>query len=93
LFLARHDRDVQSLLEQAANPDPAAIELLAHTLKGAAGNIGAREVGQLAASLFQDCRTGNNDLGAASRHLANTLAKLLATLQAVLGDAADETEN
>lgn len=93
LFLARHDRDVQSLLEQAANPDPAAIELLAHTLKGAAGNIGAREVGQLAASLFQDCRTGNNDLGAASRHLANTLAKLLATLQAVLGDATDETEN
>ncbi len=41
--------------------DPQAAERMAHTLKGVAGNIGAKQVQQVAARLEQACQTDNKN--------------------------------
>jgi PAS domain S-box-containing protein len=51
LFVDSHGRDALSLADELAAGDLAGLRLRAHTLKGSAGNLGARGVGDAAAHL------------------------------------------
>ena len=67
--------------------------LLAHTLKGVAGNIGATQVQAAAAVVEKSIRDGAalEDIEAARRHVAAALGPLVAALNGVLNSAAAES--
>ncbi|WP_137972133.1 response regulator [Pseudomonas sp. F(2018)] len=95
LRLLRKFRDAQAgFAEQfqaaLADPDAQAAERLAHSLRGTAGNIGAKGVAQAAAELERACQAGES---AALAGLAAEVQRLLApTLAALarLGGAGQE---
>jgi len=62
-----------------SDADPKAAERAAHTLKGTAGNIGARELQAAAAELEQACKEGK-----AAHEIDALLAKALAELETVM---------
>ena len=79
---------VEQFQAALADTDPAAAMRAAHTLRGCAGNIGAKALAQTAAQLEQACRAGETS-SVVQSHLAevqqclmpvlNTLARLGAT--------------
>jgi two-component system sensor histidine kinase/response regulator len=72
--------DFEAAFRQAlADPDPRAAERLAHSLKGTAGNIGAKAVQAAAYDLEWACREG-----AGTAALEGALAKVLAALAPVM---------
>lgn len=68
-----------------------AARLMAHTLKGAAGMIGARCVQAHAAELESALRAQSLALEAPLAQLDQTLGQTLATINSVLHNSADET--
>ena len=77
--------------EALAKGDPALAERLAHTLKGVAGNIGAKPV-QTAAGAVEKLirhRVKADEITSAQQQLAATLDPLIAQLQAALKPGAD----
>jgi two-component system sensor histidine kinase/response regulator len=56
-FVASHARAPAQIHEALANGDIAAAEMVAHTVKSVAGNIGARDVQAMASGLEQALRT------------------------------------
>jgi HPt (histidine-containing phosphotransfer) domain-containing protein len=86
LRLLRKFRDAQAgFAEQfqaaLANPDAQAAERLAHSLRGTAGNIGAKGVAQVAAELERACQAGES---AAVQGLAAEVQRVLAPTLAAL---------
>ncbi|WP_394558315.1 response regulator [Aquipseudomonas alcaligenes] len=67
-----------------ADPDPRAAERLAHSLRGTAGNIGARSVAQAAAALEQSCQAGD-PADIVQGHVAEVMRCLAPTLVALAG--------
>ncbi|WJN61738.1 response regulator [Pseudomonas sp. SO81] len=96
LRLLRKFRDAQAgFAEQfqaaLADPDAQAAERLAHSLRGTAGNIGARGVAQAAAELERACQAGESAaLAGFAAQVQRLLAPTLAAL-ARLGGAGQET--
>ncbi|MBK6650583.1 MAG: Hpt domain-containing protein [Betaproteobacteria bacterium] len=77
-------RDSQGAFEQLFasarhDPDPAAATRCAHTLKGTAGNIGAKALERAAATLEHACQSGENE-----SHLDKLLTQTLEALAPVI---------
>jgi signal transduction histidine kinase/CheY-like chemotaxis protein/CHASE3 domain sensor protein len=91
-FADQQGPSVEQITEALAEGDVVAAERLAHTLKGVAGNIGAKQVQSstgVLEKLIRD-RTAANDVDAAKRHVAAALQPLVAELRAVLSASAAE---
>jgi two-component system sensor histidine kinase/response regulator len=87
LFADGHADDADRLRAFVAQGDLAATGLLAHALKGAAGNLGAREVQALAAALDAALKRGEAEAAQAPlARLAERLPRLIAALHAALAD-------
>jgi PAS domain S-box-containing protein len=56
LFLASHGGDIEILRQHLTEGATGGVRHLAHTLKGAAGNVGATRIGQLSARLDESIR-------------------------------------
>jgi CheY-like chemotaxis protein len=71
-----------------ADADPTAATRVAHTLRGTAGNIGAKAVAQAAAQLEQACQAGESSTRVQA-HLAEVGQRLIPVLNALsrLGEA------
>lgn len=73
---------VEQFQAALADPDPTAATRMAHTLRGNAGNIGAKSVAQAAAQLEQACRAGEpskvvqSNLSEVEQHLMPVLSAL-----------------
>ena len=65
-----------------ADADPTAATRVAHTLRGTAGNIGAKAVAQAAAELEQACRAGESSTRVQA-HLAEVGQRLIPVLSAL----------
>ncbi len=78
---------VEQLRSALAGPDGTAAQRIAHTLRGTAGNIGAKAIAQAAAALEQACQAGEED-AVIQRLLAQTQDCLAPTLEALAGLAA-----
>lgn len=61
MFLTRTPARLEELAAAAARNDAAELRELAHSLKGAAMSVGARELGQLAGDIERDALAGNLD--------------------------------
>jgi len=64
LFLQEHRGDLEKISAALAESDLQTIEQVAHSLKGAAGLIGAMKVASMAMSLLETVRKGEDDQGA-----------------------------
>ncbi len=64
LFLQEHRGDLKKISAALAESDLQTIEQVAHSLKGAAGLIGAMKVATMAMSLLETVRKGEDDQGA-----------------------------
>ncbi len=81
LFVDRHAGDAAAMCSRAAAGDHAAVTAIAHTLKGAAGNLGATKLAARAAELETAARSGGaaeltNKLDALELELAHLLTGL-----------------
>ena len=91
-FADEQRRTPEQVAEALARNDIVTAERLAHTLKGVAGNLGARDV-QAAASKLEQLlhdRSASGDIEAARQHVAAVLAPLTATLQSTLGTTSED---
>ncbi|MCK5679237.1 Hpt domain-containing protein, partial [bacterium] len=72
--------------------EPQVATRLAHTLKGAAGEIGATEIPRLAQQLETLCREGQSrqEIRAALQELLNELNPLIAAVDSFLAEVTDE---
>ncbi len=76
-----HYRDFEDQFRDAQHdPDPSAASRCVHSLKGVAGNIGAREVEQAARSLEQACKQDSAEVEKQLINLVNQLNILLDSL-------------
>jgi len=75
---------VEQFRRALAGPDGTAASRIAHSLRGTAGNIGAKAIAQAAAELEQACLAAEEDL-VIQRLLAQTQACLAPTLAALAG--------
>jgi PAS domain S-box-containing protein len=89
LFAETHADDIVQLRTALAGDDLDAMKQLAHTLKGAAGTIGARPVAAAAASLHEALRERTDRAAIDSR--CNTLIDKMATLVDELRQALPDT--
>ncbi|MBI5790336.1 MAG: response regulator [Rhodocyclales bacterium] len=89
LFAETHADDIVQLRAALAGDDLDAMKQLAHTLKGAAGTIGARPVAAAAASLHEALRERSDRAAIDSR--CNTLIDKMATLVDELRQALPDT--
>lgn len=80
LFTRSHAADEERLLTALAAGDSATLQLIAHSLKGTAGNIGLGRMGELGAMLNEGLVAGQ-PLSAIATHVT-TLASALAALYA-----------
>ena len=90
-FAEQQGPAITQISEALAKGDPALAERLAHTLKGVAGNIGAKPV-QTAAGAVEKLirhRVKADEITSAQQQLAATLDPLIAQLQAALKPGAD----
>jgi len=89
-FVETQGRTVEEVADALARGDAALAERLAHTLKGVAGNLGAKPVHAAAGALEKRIRerAGAAAIEGAQRDVAAALAPLLAKLQAVASPAA-----
>lgn len=84
LFVDAHGRDAEQLAELLERHDMAAAQCLAHTLKGAAGNVGARPIHDLASMLDIALKNGDGPgAEAALKQLEARLPALIRALRAV----------
>ena len=84
-------RDFEAAFHAAlADEDPAAAERCAHTLKGVAGNIGAKRVEAVAKRLESACKAGSEGLDGALAEVVAALDPVIAGLDAL--DAPAEAE-
>ena len=81
LFIEGHGGDAQQLAELVAQGDLVTAEKISHALKGAAGNIGALPIHQLASDLDQTLKRG--DQPAAEVALPPLLERLPALIKAL----------
>ena len=90
LFVEGHSQDAERLQSCIDQGDVAVAERLAHTLKGAAGNLGAKPLAELAASL-QTCLKQNQlpSAQAILSPLAVALRTLIEGVQAALQKGAE----
>lgn len=88
LFIDRHAGDVALVREAARNGDFETLQRLIHALKGAGGNLGAREVSRLAASFLAAHRTQEPDLPERAEQVAAALESIIAGLRRVVPPAA-----
>lgn len=86
LFADGHQDDVSKLTQWMAAGDLAAVETLAHTLKGSAGNMKAMVVSQAAAALVDAIRAKaeTGEIEQLHQTLADEVAKLLADIDSAL---------
>jgi HPt (histidine-containing phosphotransfer) domain-containing protein len=93
-FADQQGPSVEQITESLAEGDRAAAERLAHSLKGVAGNIGARQVHDAAGGLERLIRDGAaaSDVDAAKRRVAAALQPLVTGLRGVLRPAAAERQ-
>ena len=89
LFAETHADDIPQLRAALAGDDLPVMQRRAHTLKGAAGTIGARPVAAAAAALHQALREQAD--GAAIESCCNTLIDAMATLVDDLRHALPDT--
>ncbi|CAK0742392.1 two-component system, sensor histidine kinase and response regulator [Gammaproteobacteria bacterium] len=85
MFAERHQQDIQYLRERLAADDISGVRHLAHTLKGAAGNLGAKDVYEAAQALHAAICQGAHraEIDRYGEVLASDLPKLISNLQAV----------
>ena len=84
-------RDAAARLKQAlADGDLATLQRLVHTLKGAAGMIGAQQVYRQAQAVEEVCAAPDGLCGAALDHLASALHSVLGMIESIL-DGMDPT--
>lgn len=84
MFSDQHKTDSARLRRLASTGDSRAIQRIAHTLKSAAGNIGALTVSDAAATVQNDAKSGSAELSVQALRLADLLEKLLSDLTSVL---------
>ncbi len=89
LLADKHGQDPEYLRRAVAENDTAGMRSLAHTLKGAAGSLGARSVSQAAEDLLAAAHREERDLSRHALHLATTLEKLVEQLHRILPAAAN----
>ena len=78
VFAGSHDKDAALLADGLASGDSAALQDLAHTLKGSAGTIGASPLGEAAAALHSALRA--ETAGSATARCCSSLISELASL-------------
>ena len=83
-FHAAQQHFAEQFQAARADADPTAAARLAHSLRGTAGNIGARQVAQAAAALEQACATEQSDDEVQSR-LAEVEQCLAPVMEALAG--------
>jgi signal transduction histidine kinase/CheY-like chemotaxis protein/HAMP domain-containing protein len=91
-FAEQQGRAAEQIAEALALGDAAVAERLAHTLKGVAGNIGAKDV-QAAAGALEKClrdRTSAAVIETARQHVAAVLVPLVTALGSAPGPASLE---
>lgn len=81
MFALQHMTDAARLRSMAGTGDSQAILRIAHTLKSAAGNIGALTVSDAAAIVQYAAKTGSAELSAQTLQLADQLEQLIRDLQ------------
>jgi len=89
-FVEQQGPALEQVTDALSKGDVALAERLAHTLKGVAGNIGAKPV-QIAAGDLEKlirARAAAAEVDSAKQQVATALAPLVAQLQAVLGSLA-----
>jgi len=88
-----HGMDPQRLTEALAGNDLLEVKRLAHTLKGAIGNLGATRVEQLAEAVNCAIKQGAEraDVESLCNELAGELAVLIEAVQSVLAEAESAT--
>ncbi|MGY6214490.1 PAS domain-containing protein [Methylolobus aquaticus] len=93
LLVEKHGHDADHLLAASRNGDFAEVGRLAHALKGAAGNLGALRVMELAESVNAGTRQGLSaaEMGDRCLELAAALSQLIAGLRQVLVKPAGRT--
>jgi PAS domain S-box-containing protein len=92
-FVEQHGSAVAQIHEALANGDRALAERIAHTLKGVAGNVGARPAHAAAAALEKGIRTAApaGELAGLKQQLAAALDSLVPALRPVLDSTPAET--
>jgi two-component system sensor histidine kinase/response regulator len=86
MFAERHAGDVDRMRMFMEQGDLAQAQLLAHTLKGTAGNLGAKAVQSLAAQLDAALKHGDvNAVPALLERLAEQVSYLIDGIQVMLG--------
>jgi PAS domain S-box-containing protein len=86
LYMDSHENDMAKLRERHAAGDADETRRIAHSLKGAAGTLGANEVRELAAELELAIRDGaaREQIERLSSHLEQTQQRLVAALRLAL---------
>ena len=87
LFADHHGEDMTQVTALIGQGDLAAAEKIVHALKGAAGNVGARPIHELASTLDAALKRGDRAAAeAALVPLAELLPRLITALQAALAE-------
>lgn len=81
MFADQHQTDPARLRRLAGTGDSRAIQRIAHTLKSAAGNIGALTVSDTAATVQNEAKTGSAELSVQALRLADLLEQLIHDIQ------------
>ncbi len=81
MFLDKNQDFEQQFSNALQDPDPQAPMRLAHTLKGVAGNIAAKNVSKAAAELEKTCKSDDKDSTIPLRNLLTELEPLLNSLK------------
>ena len=84
LLADHHGDDAPRLRQLAAAADNKAIRGIAHALKGAAGNLGARDIARCAGELLDAAHAGTTDLTPHAWQLADAIETLVVQLRATL---------
>ncbi len=89
MLVEHHESDPRRLSETLAANNPAEVGRLAHTLKGAAGNIGAARVQALAAELDKAIRQAvdRDHVERSCEALSGELSALIAAVRSALPES------
>ena len=83
-FVAKQESIVQGIIEALASGDRSQAERLAHSLKGAAGNLGIKRVFQSAGSLERAIRSSQTGLEDLIRNLASVMNRQVQIIRSAL---------
>ncbi|CAK0749758.1 two-component system, sensor histidine kinase and response regulator [Gammaproteobacteria bacterium] len=86
MFIERHGQDIQHLQNRLAANDISEVKQFAHTLKGAAGNLGAKTIYESACALYASiCQSKDKtEINRYSEALVNDFPKFISALQAAI---------